>query len=137
MCCFVAVVPTYPILTQCCSRVTVLRGVCEVHYVWTEQHLLHGFAHYFPLNACLCLFSDLVSLVTDGLVSCLCVGQGDVAVVPIIVKSNDDLRQEQFVSQLLKQIKKSFQRDRVPVWLASYGNVVACERSCCVSCVCV
>ena len=80
MCCFVAVVPTYPILTQCCSRVTVLRGVCEVHYVWTEQHLLHGFAHYFPLNACLCLFSDLVSLVTDGLVSCLCVGPGDVAV---------------------------------------------------------
>ena len=52
--------------------------------------------------------------------------------VPIIVKSNDDLRQEQFVSQLMKQIHKSFQRERVPVWLASYGacSLVRCRGMC-------
>jgi hypothetical protein len=42
--------------------------------------------------------------------------------VPMIVKSNDDLRQEQFVSQLLKQASAILREERVPVWLASYGT---------------
>jgi phosphatidylinositol kinase/protein kinase (PI-3 family) len=40
--------------------------------------------------------------------------------MPIIVKSNDDLRQEQFVSQLLFQFDSIFKAARLPVWLRPY-----------------
>lgn len=40
--------------------------------------------------------------------------------LPVIVKSNDDLRQEQFVSQLLKQFHSCFRSEDVPVWMRPY-----------------
>ena len=40
--------------------------------------------------------------------------------VPVIVKANDDLRQEQFVSQLLFQFSAIFRASRVPVWMNPY-----------------
>jgi hypothetical protein len=40
--------------------------------------------------------------------------------MPIIVKSNDDLRQEQFVSQLLFQFDSVFKAAGLPVWLRPY-----------------
>ena len=40
--------------------------------------------------------------------------------LPCIVKANDDLRQEQFVSQLLAQFAAIFRASKVPVWLKAY-----------------
>jgi hypothetical protein len=40
--------------------------------------------------------------------------------MPVIVKANDDLRQEQFVSQLLAQFAAIFRLAQVPVWLKAY-----------------
>lgn len=40
--------------------------------------------------------------------------------LPVIIKSNDDLRQEQFVSQLLVQFSAIFRQARVPVWVKPY-----------------
>lgn len=40
--------------------------------------------------------------------------------MPVIVKSNDDLRQEQFVSQLLREFQHIFRAARVPVWVRPY-----------------
>jgi hypothetical protein len=42
--------------------------------------------------------------------------------MPVIVKSNDDLRQEQFVSQLLFQFDSIFKAAKLPVWLRPYGT---------------
>jgi len=43
--------------------------------------------------------------------------------VPVIVKSNDDLRQEQFASQLLHQIAQVLRHAEVPVWLRPYDII--------------
>lgn len=43
--------------------------------------------------------------------------------LPIIVKSNDDLRQEQFASQLLRQVATILRDARVPVWMRPYDIV--------------
>ena len=40
--------------------------------------------------------------------------------IPIIVKADDDLRQEQFVSQLLAESAHILRQARVPVWLRPY-----------------
>ena len=40
--------------------------------------------------------------------------------VPLIVKADDDLRQEQFVSQLLAQFAAIFRAARVPAWVKAY-----------------
>ena len=40
--------------------------------------------------------------------------------VPVIVKADDDLRQEQFVSQLLTQFAAIFRAGRVPAWVKPY-----------------
>lgn len=43
--------------------------------------------------------------------------------VPVIVKANDDLRQEQFASQLLGQIAHVLRQAEVPVWIRPYGII--------------
>lgn len=48
--------------------------------------------------------------------------------MPIIVKSDDDLRQEQFVAQLLKQFDLIFKDARVPVWMKPY-DILAISTS--------
>ncbi len=47
--------------------------------------------------------------------------------VPVIVKSNDDLRQEQFVSVLLKQFELIWRDADVPVWVRHY-DILATAR---------
>jgi phosphatidylinositol 4-kinase len=44
--------------------------------------------------------------------------------MPVLVKANDDLRQEQFVSQLLKQFASIFRAAGVPFWLRP-GDILA------------
>ena len=46
--------------------------------------------------------------------------------MPVIVKANDDLRQEQFVSQLMQQFAQIFRSAGVPVWLRAY-DILATE----------
>ena len=48
--------------------------------------------------------------------------------MPIIVKSNDDLRQEQFVCQLLQQFAAIYRRAKVPVWCRPYDILATEER---------
>ena len=48
--------------------------------------------------------------------------------MPVIVKANDDLRQEQFVSQLLKQFASIFRRADVPVWIRPYDILATAPR---------
>ncbi len=43
--------------------------------------------------------------------------------VPVIVKANDDLRQEQFASQLLHQIDHILREAEIPVWMRPYDIV--------------
>lgn len=43
--------------------------------------------------------------------------------LPVIVKSNDDLRQEQFASQLIKQFAKVFEEGKLPVFLRPYDVI--------------
>lgn len=40
--------------------------------------------------------------------------------VPVIVKANDDLRQEQFVSQLLRVFQDVWEEKKTPVWVRAY-----------------
>jgi hypothetical protein len=47
--------------------------------------------------------------------------------VPVIVKANDDLRQEQFASQLIGVCARICRVSRVPVWLRPY-DILATER---------
>lgn len=49
--------------------------------------------------------------------------------MPVIVKSNDDLRQEQFVSQLLRQFQSIFAEAMVPVWVRPYGMCIRRRRA--------
>lgn len=42
--------------------------------------------------------------------------------MPIIVKSNDDLRQEQFASQLIRQFDRIFRAANKALWLRPYGE---------------
>lgn len=48
--------------------------------------------------------------------------------LPVLVKSNDDLRQEQLASQLIYRMALILARERVPVWLCPY-EIVALEAS--------
>lgn len=43
--------------------------------------------------------------------------------LPVIIKSNDDLRQEQFASQLLRQVDKIVRAAHLPVWLRPYDII--------------
>jgi hypothetical protein len=43
--------------------------------------------------------------------------------VPVIVKANDDLRQEQFAAQLLKQFASIFVAAKIPVYMRPYGEM--------------
>ena len=47
--------------------------------------------------------------------------------LPILVKANDDLRQEQLASQLIYRISLILARERVPVWLCPYEIVALTE----------
>ena len=48
--------------------------------------------------------------------------------LPVLVKSNDDLRQEQLASQLIQRMALILARDQVPVWLCPY-EIVALDAS--------
>lgn len=43
--------------------------------------------------------------------------------LPVIVKSDDDLRQEQFASQLIHQFSKIFNEAHLPVWVRPYDVI--------------
>ncbi|CAJ1930625.1 unnamed protein product [Cylindrotheca closterium] len=47
--------------------------------------------------------------------------------LPILVKANDDLRQEQLASQLIYKISAILAREQVPVWLCPYEIVALTE----------
>ncbi|MFN3340970.1 MAG: hypothetical protein ACK40Z_14815, partial [Dietzia sp.] len=51
------------------------------------------------------------------------------ALVPIIVKSGDDLRQEQFASQLLRQFQKVFRDEGLSVFVRPYDIVATSPDS--------
>lgn len=48
--------------------------------------------------------------------------------LPVLVKSNDDLRQEQLASQLIFRIAVILAKERIPVWLCPY-DILALEAS--------
>mmetsp|Transcript_20567 Transcript_20567/g.58459 ORF Transcript_20567/g.58459 Transcript_20567/m.58459 type:complete len:1294 (+) Transcript_20567:63-3944(+) len=48
--------------------------------------------------------------------------------LPILIKSNDDLRQEQLASQLIFRISTILARERVPVWLCPYEILAITDR---------
>ncbi|KAG7354265.1 phosphatidylinositol 3- and 4-kinase [Nitzschia inconspicua] len=48
--------------------------------------------------------------------------------LPVLVKPNDDLRQEQLASQLIQRMALILARERVPVWLCPY-EILAIEGS--------
>jgi len=52
----------------------------------------------------------------------------DWKLVPILIKSNDDLRQEQLASQLIFRIAMILARERVPVWLCPYEILAITDR---------
>lgn len=45
--------------------------------------------------------------------------------IPAIVKTGDDLRQECLAYQLLRQFQTIFQQERVPLWIRPYAVLVA------------
>lgn len=47
--------------------------------------------------------------------------------LPILIKANDDLRQEQLASQLIYRISVILARERVPVWLCPYEILALTE----------
>lgn len=47
---------------------------------------------------------------------------------PILVKSNDDLRQEQLASQLIYRMAAILARERIPVWLCPYDILALTDR---------
>eukprot|EP00547_Thalassionema_nitzschioides_P013094 CAMPEP_0194263842 /NCGR_PEP_ID=MMETSP0158-20130606/47271_1 /TAXON_ID=33649 /ORGANISM="Thalassionema nitzschioides, Strain L26-B" /LENGTH=1084 /DNA_ID=CAMNT_0039004059 /DNA_START=40 /DNA_END=3290 /DNA_ORIENTATION=- len=47
---------------------------------------------------------------------------------PILVKSNDDLRQEQLASQLIYRMAAILAREKIPVWLCPYDIVALTDR---------
>ena len=48
--------------------------------------------------------------------------------LPILLKSNDDLRQEQLASQLIYRIASILAQEKVPVWLCPYEIVALTDR---------
>jgi len=48
--------------------------------------------------------------------------------LPILIKSNDDLRQEQLVSQLIYRCASILARAKVPVWLYPYSIISCTDR---------
>jgi len=48
--------------------------------------------------------------------------------LPVLVKSNDDLRQEQLASQLIQRMALILARDHIPVWLCPY-EILALDSS--------
>jgi phosphatidylinositol 4-kinase len=48
--------------------------------------------------------------------------------LPILVKSNDDLRQEQLASQLIYRMSFILAREQVPVWLCPYEIIAITDR---------
>lgn len=55
--------------------------------------------------------------------------------LPILMKSNDDLRQEQLASQLIQRMALILARGRVPVWLYPYEIVALTSRGGIIECV--
>ena len=49
--------------------------------------------------------------------------------VPVFVKSNDDLRQEQLASQLIKQMAIILSDAKIPVWLYPYDIIAISDRA--------
>jgi phosphatidylinositol 4-kinase B len=56
-------------------------------------------------------------------------------VLPILVKANNDLRQEQLDSQLIQRMAFILARERVPVWLCPYEIIAITDRGGIVECV--
>lgn len=48
--------------------------------------------------------------------------------LPILVKANDDLRQEQLAAQLIQKMAVILARERVPVWLCPYEIIAITDR---------
>ena len=48
--------------------------------------------------------------------------------LPIMVKANDDLRQEQLASQIIYRMASVLARERVPVWLCPYEIIAISDR---------
>jgi hypothetical protein len=48
--------------------------------------------------------------------------------LPIMVKANDDLRQEQLASQIIYRMASVLARERVPVWLCPYEIIAVSDR---------
>ncbi|KAL9181380.1 hypothetical protein ACHAXT_010185 [Thalassiosira profunda] len=55
--------------------------------------------------------------------------------LPILVKSNDDLRQEQLASQLIQRMALILAKARVPVWLYPYEIIAVTGRGGIIECV--
>lgn len=49
--------------------------------------------------------------------------------LPVIIKSNDDLRQEQLAAQLIKQFAKVFEEGKVPVFIRPYDVIAISATS--------
>jgi phosphatidylinositol 4-kinase len=48
--------------------------------------------------------------------------------VPILIKANDDLRQEQLASQIIQRMASILARENVPVWLCPYEIIALTDR---------
>lgn len=48
-------------------------------------------------------------------------------IVPLLIKANDDLRQEQLASQLIYRMAAILSREKVPVWLCPYEIIALTE----------
>jgi hypothetical protein len=48
--------------------------------------------------------------------------------LPVMVKANDDLRQEQLASQIIYRMASVLARERVPVWLCPYEIIAVSDR---------
>lgn len=49
--------------------------------------------------------------------------------LPIMIKANDDLRQEQLASQLIQRMAAILAREKVPVWLCPYEIIALTDRA--------
>jgi Phosphatidylinositol 3- and 4-kinase len=49
--------------------------------------------------------------------------------LPILIKANDDLRQEQLASQLIQRMAYILAREKVPVWLCPYEILALTDRA--------
>jgi phosphatidylinositol 4-kinase len=49
--------------------------------------------------------------------------------LPIMIKANDDLRQEQLASQLIQRMSAVLAREKVPVWLCPYEIIALTDRA--------